>query len=117
MSRTGNPALTKYSQSLRRNMTKEERKLWYDFLKTLPLTFHRQKVLGKCIVDFYCAEQQLVIELDGSQHFSEAGEQSDKERDAWLQTQGLRVLRYSNRQIGEEFSSVCDDILTHCNLK
>lgn len=117
MSRTGNPALTKYSQSLRRNMTKEERKLWYDFLKKLPLTFHRQKVLGNCIVDFYCAEKQLVIELDGSQHFSEEGEQRDRGRDAWLQAQGLKVLHYSNRQLWENFSAVCDDILTHCNLK
>ena len=73
MNQRSNPDHTKYAQKLRREMTKEERHLWYDFLKTLPETVNRQKVIGPCIVDFYCASAGLVIELDGSQHFEETG--------------------------------------------
>lgn len=117
MSRTGNPNLTKNAQTLRRNMTKEERRLWYEFLKPLPLTFNRQKVIGDYIVDFYCAQKKLVIELDGSQHYSEEGEAADQKRDAVLQALGLQVLRFSNRALREEFSSVQEEILAHLNLK
>ena len=69
MNKTNNSRLRPYAQKLRREMTKEERHLWYDFLRTLPVNFYRQKVLGSYIVDFYCASAKLVIELDGSQHF------------------------------------------------
>lgn len=117
MSRTGNPNLTKNAQTLRRNMTKEERRLWYEFLKPLPLTFNRQKVIGDYIVDFYCAQKKLVIELDGSQHYSEEGEAADQKRDAVLQALGLQVLHFSNRALREEFSSVQEEILAHLNLK
>ena len=94
-------------------MTKEERHLWYDFLKGLPLTVHRQKVMGRYIVDFYCAAAKLVIELDGSQHYEEAGKTADSERDAFLAAQGLTVLRYSNANVNEHFAAVCEDILYH----
>ena len=80
-------------------MTKEERHLWYDCLKQLPYTIHRQKVLGPYIVDFYCAAKQIVIELDGSQHYDEAGHAADIQRDAYLNELGIRVLRYSNSDI------------------
>ena len=94
-------------------MTKEERHLWYDFLKRLPVTVHRQKVLGHYIADFYIASKKIVIELDGSQHFMDAGVQSDRDRDAWMQENGITVLRYTNLQIRREFNSVCSDILLH----
>ena len=68
MNNTKNSALTNNAKLLRKNMTKEERRLWYDFLKTLPVTVNRQKVIGNCIVDFYIASFKTVIELDGSQH-------------------------------------------------
>ena len=106
-------ALTPLARQLRREMTKEERHLWYDFLKTLPLTVHRQKVMGRYIVDFYCAAAKLVIELDGSQHYEEAGKAADQERDAFLAAQGLTVLRYSNADVNERFAAVCEDILYH----
>ena len=106
-------SLTPLARRLRREMTKEERHLWYDFLKTLPLTVHRQKVMGRYIVDFYCAAAKLVIELDGSQHYEEAGKAADQERDAFLAEQGLVVLRYSNADVNEHFAAVCDDILYH----
>lgn len=116
MSRIGNPKLTQNAQSLRRNMTREERRLWYEFLRRLPVTVNRQKVIGTAIVDFYCAEQKLVIELDGSQHYSCEGEDSDRQRDQHLRALGLRVLRYSNRALNENFDAVCEDILLHLNL-
>ncbi len=106
-----NTHLTENAKALRRNMTKQERHLWYDFLKTLPLTIHRQKVLGNYIVDFYCAEAKLVIELDGSQHFMDSGREYDRERDDYLSSLDLTVKRYSNADIDHDFDSVCRDIL------
>ena len=103
--------LTHNAQTLRKNMTKEERRLWYDFLKSQAITINRQKVIGKYIVDFYCAEAKLIIELDGSQHYLDAGQKSDKERDEYFRSCGLTVVRYSNRQVNQEFSMVCEDIL------
>ena len=94
-------------------MTKEECRLWYDFLKKLPATFNRQKVIGKYIVDFYCAKAKLVIELDGSQHFEDGGLASDKIRDAYLKEKGLTVLRYSNYDVNTNFEGVCADIKKH----
>ena len=94
-------------------MTEEERHLWYDFLKQLPIMVHRQKVIGNYIADFFCAKAMVVIELDGSQHFEEVGKTADKERDAYFNSMGMRVLRYSNRQVNQEFSNVCADILLH----
>ena len=91
-------------------MTKEERHLWYDFLKQLPVTFNRQKVIGNYIVDFYCASAKLIIELDGSQHYETQGISYDRERTAYLERQGLKVLRFSNRDVDQDFRSVCTQI-------
>lgn len=115
MNEKHNSKLTKYSQQLRKEMTAEEKKLWYQFLKKLPFTFHRQKVIGHFIADFYCAKAALVIELDGTQHFETDGQKADAERDAYFRSLGIIVLRYSNRQINQEFSRVCEDILQHLN--
>ena len=94
-------------------MTKEERHLWYDFLKTLPVTFNRQKVIGEYIVDFYCASKKIVIELDGSQHYEEKDIMKDKERDEFLNGLGFKILRYSNLDINKNFDVVCQDILNN----
>ena len=110
MNDTNNPKLTANAKALRRNMTKEERHLWYDFLKTLPIMVHRQKVIGNYIVDFYIAEAKLVIELDGSQHYEIESTQTDALRDAYLQSLGLTVLRYSNADVNQRFESICTDI-------
>ncbi len=85
MNRAHNEKLTPLAQALRAEMTKEERRLWYDFLKKLPVTVRRQKVMGRYILDFYCAEQKIAIELDGSQYFDAEGKEKDAERDAYLQ--------------------------------
>ena len=92
-------------------MTKEERHLWYDFLKGLPVTINRQKVIGNYIADFYCASSKIIIELDGSQHYEEKGIKSDKNRDDYFKNLGLTVLRYSNEDINHNFEGVCEDVL------
>ena len=73
MNSNANLHLKTNAQKLRKNMTRQERHLWYDFLKKLPITVNCQKVIGKYIVDFYCAGAKTVIELDGSQHYEENG--------------------------------------------
>ena len=113
MDSTKNQELTAFSRSLRKNMTRHERHLWYDFLKQLPIMVHRQKVIGPYIVDFYIADRQLVIELDGSQHYDIPGKQADGIRDQFLRELGLTVLRYANSDIDKNFRGVCDDILSH----
>ena len=113
MNETNNPKLTSNAKALRKNMTKEERHLWYDCLKNLPVTVNRQKVIGKYIVDFYIASCKTVIELDGSQHYEEKGIAEDVERDKFLNNLGINVLRYSNLDINKNFDVVCQDILNH----
>ncbi len=91
-------------------MTKEERKLWYECLRDLPVRFHRQKMIGSYIVDFYCASHKLAIELDGSQHFEENGVEYDSCRSKYLNSLGITVLRYANYDVDTNFEGVCDDI-------
>ena len=113
MNNTHNPKLDANAKTLRKNMTKEERHLWYDFLKTLPIMVHRQKVIGNYIVDFYIASSKIVIELDGSQHYEDKGVENDANRDRFLGSLGIKVLRYSNLEVTQKFESVCQDILNH----
>ncbi len=113
MNQFSNAQLTTNAKSLRKNMTKEERHLWYDFLKTLPVTVHRQKVIGQYIVDFYIAGAKIVVELDGSQHYQDEGVRKDIERDDYLRSEGITVLRYSNSDVNMDFQSVCQDIWNH----
>ncbi len=113
MNHTSNPKLTPLAKALRRNMTDAERKLWYQFLKQLPITVNRQKVIGNYIVDFYIHAAKLVIELDGDQHGEPEGIDKDARRDDWLRSQGLTVLRYGNYDVFRFFEGVCQDILTH----
>ncbi len=116
LNQTNNPKLKNNAQKLRREMTEEERRLWYDFLKQLPVTVNRQKVIGRYIVDFYCASAGLVIELDGSQHYEDEGSASDRERDAALSQLGITVVRYSNNDVRHNFAGVCDDLLRRMKL-
>ncbi len=94
-------------------MTKEERHLWYDFLKSLPVTVNRQKTLGNYILDFYIAKAKIAIELDGSQHYEQEGKGKDIERDQYLNSMGIQVLRYSNYEVNKNFEAVCQDIWNH----
>ena len=107
-----NRKLTKSAQTLRRNMTREERHLWYDFLKNYSVQFNRQKVIGNYVVDFYCHKAKLVIELDGSQHFKDSGLENDLHRTQYLNNLGLFVIRIPNNEIWESFEAVCKAIDT-----
>ena len=115
MNETYNKKLIANAKNLRKNMTKEERHLWYDCLKQLPVTVHRQKVFGNYIADFYIASANLVIELDGSQHYEDAQKKKDEERDQYLKGLGCRVLRYSNADVNLRFRAVCEDIYNQLN--
>ena len=105
-----NKKLTGLAQKLRREMTKEEKQLWYHFLREYPARFRRQVTCGKYILDFYCAKAKLAVELDGSQHFETEGQTADAKRDAFLQQQGLTVIRIPNNAIKENFAGVCEYI-------
>ena len=94
-----NKKLVSNARELRNNMTPEERHLWYDFLRRLPFNVRRQHNIENYIVDFYIAEKKIVIELDGIQHTSPEHKESDKERDKFLASWKINVLRYSNESI------------------
>ena len=108
-----NHKLTGLSRNLRTNMTKEERKLWHEFLKLQPIRFRRQYVIGDYIVEFYCHQAKLVIELDGSQHYEPDAIEKDKMRTTYLQSQGLTVIRFTNLDVTRNFRGVCETILTY----
>ena len=105
-----NKQLVPFAKQLRKEMTKEERHLWYDFLRTHPVRFSRQKVLGKYIADFYSAEAKLVIELDGSQHYEDNNVMKDAERTVFLKGYGLTIIRIPNNEVSRNFRGVCEYI-------
>ncbi len=105
-----NKELKTNARTLRKNMTKEEALLWYRFLSKYPLRFRRQYIIGNYIVDFYCHAAKLVIELDGSQHYEPEEAQKDKIRTKYLESLGLRVLRFTNLEVWRQFRAVCETI-------
>jgi len=99
------------SQNLRKNMTDAENMLWLKLRRKLKgRPFYRQKIIGKYIVDFYCPKANLVIELDGGQHYSESGKAKDRARDDALTEMGIRVLRFSDRDAFENIGGVMEEI-------
>ena len=105
-----NKQLVPLARQLRKEMTKKERHLWYDFLRNYPVRFSRQKILGRYIADFYSTEAKLVIELDGSQHYEDSNMEKDAARTAVLQEYGLSVIRIPNNEINRNFRGVCEYI-------
>lgn len=105
-----NKNLHNYARTLSKNMTKQEQKLWFLYLKPHPLKWYRQRIINRFIVDFYCSQANLVIEIDGGQHYSPQALAYDKERSAILQSYGLKVLRYTNNQVDYQFDAVCLNI-------
>ena len=105
-----NGELTILARNLRKNMTKEECKLWYNYLRNCKCRFLRQKIIDNYIVDFYSPKKQIVIELDGGQHYEDTAKQKDQERDSYLKSLGLTILRYTNVDINKNFEGVCADI-------
>ena len=98
------------ARQLRKEMTPQERKLWYMFLRTFRPKFYKQRIIGPFIVDFYCEAARLIIEVDGAQHYTEQGLAYDSERTAFLESLDLRVLRFTNREIDNGFATVCTKI-------
>lgn len=105
-----NQNLKKYAQALRKNQTREEGLLWYCFLSRYPLRFRRQYIIGNFIADFYCHKAGLVIELDGSQHYDPQKMEYDRKRTEYLESQGLKVLRFTNTDIQQRLRGVCEAI-------
>ena len=112
-----NRDLTKYAKELRKNMTVEEKHLWYDFLKFLPMTVKRQYVVGCYIVDFFIPSVNIAIELDGSQHYEPDAKKKDEKRDALLSSLGIKVIRYTNDQINKNFDGVVFDIMKNVGVE
>ena len=110
MDRKYNKELIPAAKALRKNMTKEERRLWYDFLRSYPVKFVRQKVLGKYIADFYSAKGNIIIELDGSQHYDEKTVPKDRLRTEYLELYGIKVIRIPNNFVNQNFREVCEYI-------
>ena len=107
MDRKQNKKLVSFARGLRKNMTKEEKHLWYDFLRNYDVKFNRQKVLGRYIADFYSAELKLVIELDGSQHYDPEAKLYDEERTDFFKGYDIEVVRINNLEVTRNFRGVC----------
>lgn len=116
MSYEYNKDLVPNAQNLRKNMTKEEKHLWYDFLKKLPVTVHRQKNIGNYIVDFYIPSKKAVLEIDGKQHRYPEISENDILRQNYLESLGLTVIRINNEDINNRFKDVCVSILNRLNI-
>ena len=110
LDRKHNKKLVPIAKILRKNMTKEERHLWYDFLRTYPVKFLRQKPIGKYVVDFYSAKAKLIIELDGSQHYEAINIEKDTERTKYLEEYGISIIRIPNNEVNKNFRGVCEYI-------
>ena len=98
------------ARRLRREMTPQEQRLWYVFLRKYPVKFYKQRIIESFIVDFYCADARLVIELDGSQHYTEQGKEYDEQRTAILEQYGVQVLRFTNLDVDQHLDAVCAQI-------
>lgn len=98
------------ARELRKNMTPQEKKLWYDFLRVHEMRFQRQKCVGGFVADFYCHKAKLVIEIDGAQHYTPEGRKADEFRTEILEEFGLTVIRFTNGQVNENFRGVCEYI-------
>ena len=105
-----NAKLTERAQELRKQATKQENHLWYDYLRNYPIPFRRQVTIDRFIVDFLCAKAKLIVELDGSQHFSDEGKAYDLSRTELLNSLGYMVLRFTNHEVDCHFDGVCEMI-------
>lgn len=105
-----NGELIPRARELRKQMTRHERHLWFDFLRDYPVKIYRQRAVSGYVADFYCASAKLVIEIDGSQHFTQDGMAYDKARSFVFENFGIMVIRYTNLQIDQEFVNVCEEI-------
>ena len=107
MSLEYNKSIVDFAKNLRKNATPQENHLWYDFLSKYEVRFQRQKVIDNFIADFYCHKAKLIIEIDGSQHYTEEGVKKDEFRTEILEGYDLKIIRFTNRQINVNFKGVC----------
>jgi very-short-patch-repair endonuclease len=105
-----NQNLIELARQMRQNPTSAERKLWHEYLRNLPIRILRQKPIDRFIVDFYCAATKLAIEVDGEQHYTEAGLVYDKERSSILAGYEINIIRFTNQEVINEFDGVCQQI-------
>ena len=105
-----NNKLLNIAKILRRNMTRQEKHLWYDFLRYYPVKIYKQRIIDNFITDFYCHNARLVIEIDGPQHYTDEGKAHDEARTEIFKRYGIRVLRFSNKDIDDNFKDVCNMI-------
>ena len=111
-----NGKLNKCAKDFRKKMTPQERKLWYQFLRKHPKKFYKQKIIGNDIVDFYCHAAKLAIEIDGSQHYADEQQEYDEIRTSFLCAQGIKVIRFSNKDVDNNFDDVCREINQNLNI-
>ncbi len=105
-----NIKLKENARTLRKNMTEQERRLWYCFLKDYPIKIYRQRSIGNFIADFYCSKAKVVIEIDGSQHYFEDGVKYDEYRTQMIEKYDIKVIRFSNYDVNTNFEGVCLEI-------
>ena len=105
-----NSKMKETARSLRKNMTRQEKHLWYDFLRDYPVKWYRQRSVDRFIVDFFCFKARLVIQLDGSQHYTEDGMEYDSIRTDILEKYNLEVLRFTNMEVDANFRDICETI-------
>lgn len=115
----GTPRVKQHARHLRKTMTREEGILWRCYLRKYPVRFYRQYAIGEYIADFYCRQAKLVIELDGLQHFMEAGQEHDPKRTGFMEKFGIQVLRFTNKEILSNLYGVCEyiDLVVKNRLK
>jgi very-short-patch-repair endonuclease len=109
--KTYSAGLIENARDLRKTMPPAERRLWFDGLRTLKQKFRRQRPIGSYIVDFYCAEARLIVELDGATHDCDSAQQYDAARTAFLESLGLRVIRFSNEDVLRNLEGVLVEIV------
>lgn len=109
--------LVTLAKNLRHNMTAQERKLWYTFLRDYPVRVYKQRIIGHYIADFYCSKAKLVIELDGSQHYEDEAMDYDRQREEYMKNEGIHTLRFTNTQVDRQFDEVCGEIDRSINLR
>ena len=101
-----NESLKKYAVEMRKNQTDEEKKVWYQILKGRTPKFHRQRIIGNYIVDFYCPQLRLAIEIDGYQHFYEENIEYDSKRTEYIESQDIYILRFENTEVNKDIEYV-----------
>jgi len=110
-----NATLTQRARELRKNATKQENRLWYEYLRDFRPRFTRQRIVGSYILDFYCGSVKLAVELDGSQHYEAEKMAYDRARTRFLGSLGIKVMRFTNIDIDSSFEGVCNTISSQVN--